>query len=156
MSSNEETTPQRIEGKEIDLLLERALPADHVKDYVPSYEFAIVLHGTDKKVGGICLRIGDNRNTFYGGHIGYGVDEPYRGQGYAGKACLLLKPLARNYGLRELVITCNPDNLASRRICERLGLELESVVNLPDDNEMYQEGERQKCRYIWPLDPGIC
>ncbi len=153
MLSNKETTPQRITGKEIDLVLERAVTADDVKQYVPSYEFAIVLHGTDTKVGGICLRIGNNHNTFYGGHIGYGVDEPYRGQGYAGKACLLLKSVARSHGMSELLITCNPDNLPSRRICEKLGLELESVVDLPEDNEMYQEGERQKCRYIWRLDP---
>lgn len=155
MISNKESPFQRIEGEEIDLVLERTLPADDVKQYVPSYEFAIMLHGTDTKVGGISLRIGDNPNTFYGGHIGYGVDEPYRGRGYAGKACLLLVQVARSFGRDELVITCNPDNLPSRRTCEKLGLELEGVVDLPEDNEMYQEGERQKCRYIWRFDPNI-
>lgn len=155
MSLNKETIPQRIVGKEVDLLLERALSADDVKQYVPSYEFAIVLHGTETKIGGICLRLGNNRNTFYGGHIGYGVDQPYRGHSYARKACLLLKPVARSHGLSELAITCNPDNLPSRRTCERLGLEMESAVNLPEDNEMYQEGDRQKCRYVWRLEPNI-
>lgn len=141
----------RIEGREIDLVLVRALPADAEKQYVPSYEFSIVLHGTNTKVGGICLRLGDNCNTYYGGHIGYGIDESHRGHSFAAKACLLLQQVALDHGITELVITCNPDNYSSRRTCEKLGLKLKEIVDLPLDNEMYQEGERQKCRYIWHL-----
>ncbi len=144
--------PKRIEGLEgIDLVLEKENQADIHKGYVPSYDYAMVLHGTDTKVGGVCLRIGENTNIYFGGHIGYGVDQPHRGHGFAAKACRLLAPLARAHGMEEVVITCNPENIPSQRTCERLGAQLVNVVDLPEDNEMYLAGERHKCRYIWCL-----
>jgi tagatose 1,6-diphosphate aldolase len=50
-------------------------------------------------------------------------------------------------------ITCNPDNWASRRTCERLGCQLVDIVELPEHIDMYQDGERQKCRYRWIIYP---
>lgn len=39
---------------------------------------------------GYCdLRIGYNDNLYYGGHIGYGINEEYRGHHYDAKACEL-------------------------------------------------------------------
>jgi predicted acetyltransferase len=46
-----------------------------------------------------------------------------------------------------LWITCNPENVASRRTCELVGGELVDIVDLPVDSDMYKEGARQKCRY---------
>jgi inosine-uridine nucleoside N-ribohydrolase len=43
--------------------------------------------------------------------------------------------------------THHPDNIASRRTCEPAGAKLVENVDLPDDTDMYQEGERRKCRY---------
>ncbi len=142
---------ERIKGTEIDLVLERVSQENKEKGYVPSYDFAICLQGEEKKVGGICLRIGDNENIFYGGHIGYGVDAPYRGCGFATKACLLLRDLAISHAMKQLIITCNPENTASRRTIEKLGASLVEIVDLPVDSEMYLEGERRKCRYVWTL-----
>ena len=65
------------------------------------------------KIGVCDLRIGHNENTYYGGNIGYGIDEEYRGHHYAGKACLLLFELARKHEWDYVIITCNPDNFAS-------------------------------------------
>ena len=45
--------------------------------------------------------------------------------------------------MSKLYITCNPDNIPSRKTCEKLGLILEEIVDLPEDNEMYKEGERK-------------
>jgi hypothetical protein len=46
-----------------------------------------------------------------------------------------------------------PGQLAvPRRICERLGATLAEIVPLPD-NDMYLEGEREKCRYR--IDLGV-
>ena len=56
-------------------------------------------------------------------------------------------PLARKHGFKTIWITCNPDNFASRRTCELLGAQMIEIVDLPEDNEMYQRGEHQKCRY---------
>ena len=138
---------RRIEGDEIDLLLDEKIPAKPEKAYVPCYSFYMVLHGTETKVGGCNLRVGFNRNIFFGGNIGYCVNEEHRGNRYAAKACLLLKGLAKQHGMDHLIITNSPDNIASRRTCEIIGASLVEIVDLPEDNEMYKEGARRKCRY---------
>ena len=97
------------------------------------------------------LRIGHNEGVYYGGNIGYGVGEPHRGRHYAGKACLLLFQLAKKHGMDYLYITCNPENTASRKTCEYAGGVLEGVVDVPEDNDMYQRGERKKCIYRFVL-----
>jgi tagatose 1,6-diphosphate aldolase len=56
-------------------------------------------------------------------------------------------PLARRHGINPLWITCNPDNHASRRTCERLGATLVEIVPVPVGHTLYQRGEREKCRY---------
>ena len=136
---------------EIDLVLTKMSPEDKAKNYVPSYEYKITLHGQDEAIGGICIRIGNNQNTYYGGHIGYGIDEAYRGNAYAAKACRLIVEVAKAHQMERILITCNPDNYPSRRTCEKVGLHLLEIVDLPSDNEMYLEGEFQKCIYEWIL-----
>ncbi len=98
--------------------------------------------------GGIGLRIGKSRNVeMYYGHMGYHVYPPARGRRYAERSCRLLFPLARAHGIKTLWITCNPDNFASRRTCERLGGVLVSIVAVPEDDPLYHRGDREKCRY---------
>jgi tagatose 1,6-diphosphate aldolase len=105
--------------------------------------------------GGISLRVGNNPDLeMYGGHIGYNVYPPVRGNHYAERACRLLLPLARAHGLRRIWITCNPDNFASRRTCERLGCRFAEIVPVPPEHPLYQRGDIEKCRYwldLWPL-----
>lgn len=50
----------------------------------------------------------------------------------------------------KVIITCDPDNWASRRTCEE-GLKLKEIANLPPHNVMYLEDERQKCIFGWIL-----
>jgi tagatose 1,6-diphosphate aldolase len=98
--------------------------------------------------GGLSLRISDSHNTrMYYGHVGYNVFPPARGRHLAERGCRLVLPLARMHGFSELWITCNPENAASRRTCERLGASLIEMVDLPEDFPLYQRGERRKCRY---------
>ncbi len=98
--------------------------------------------------GSISLRIGDNEDLrMYLGHIGYNVYPAARGHHYAARASRLLYPLARRHGLSELWITCNPENIASRKTCERLGAGYVQTVPLPTGHILYERGERQKQRY---------
>jgi len=124
---------------------------DPACDRVPAYHFWMRLRAHPRAitiVGGIGLRVGHTPHVErYAGHIGYHVYPPYRGHHYAERACRLLLPLARRHGLREVWITCNPDNGPSRRTCERLGATLVEVVAVPPDDSLYQRGEREKCRY---------
>ena len=134
---------------------ERANPA---RGRVPSYSFWMRLNQVDgyrppvPMGGSISLRISDSRDVeLYFGHLGYNVFPPARGRHLAERACRLLIPLATSHGLEQLWITCNPDNIASRRTCERLGARYVETVDLPRNNVLYQRGERQKCRYCLPL-----
>ena len=132
---------------EIDLILEEKHPANKEKGLVPDYAYKIALHGETEKIGEITIRIGNNKKIYYGGHIGYGIYEKFRGRHYAAKACNILKQVALAHGLDRIAITCNPDNIASRKTCEFLGAKLTEIVDLPVDNDMYIDGERQKCIY---------
>lgn len=129
-------------------------PADPVRGWVPQYNFWMRVHDTTFRrapvriAGGIGLRIGTTDPiALYYGHLGYHVYPPARGRHYAERACRLLLPLCRRHGLRTLWITCNPDNVASSRTCERLGMELVDVVPVPEGEALYARGDRHKCRY---------
>jgi tagatose 1,6-diphosphate aldolase len=137
---------------EIEVVVKEKQPAKPEIWYVPAYLFDIFLPGNPEPIGQISLRIGNTRHLImYGGHIGYGIKEGYRGHRYAAKACNLIKPVALGHGLKTLWITCNPDNYPSRRTCKILGCELVEIVDLPEDTDLYRDGDRQKCRYRWDL-----
>ncbi len=136
-----------------------------------SYRFWMRLHpemvaaagGSQRRVdppipigGTISLRISDDEGTrMYYGHVGYLVFPPARGKRYAERSLRLLLPLAARHGMSELWITTNPDNIPSRRTCERLGAEYVQTVDVPPKHPLYQRGERRKCRYRLPINrPG--
>ncbi len=139
-----------LQNDEINLVLERTADGNEEKWWVPAYHFAICNQDGIKM--GVCdLRIGHNDKLYYGGNIGYRVDEKYRGHHYAGKACLLLFELAKMHQLEYVIITCNPDNYASRKTCEYAGGELLETVELPADNDMREDGETEKCIFKFIL-----
>lgn len=91
-----------------------------------------------------------NERVYYGGNIGYHVFEEFRGRHYAGKACNLLFELARKHEMNYLIITCSPDNIASRKTCEYVGGELLEVVELPDWFDR-KPGQDIKCIFRYEL-----
>lgn len=52
-----------------------------------------------------------------------------------------------------MIITCDPDNIPSRRTCEALGAELLAIVDVPEDSIDYAMGHLQKCQYRIELAP---
>lgn len=114
----------------------------------PNYAFDMKHAETGAQMGEIDLRLSaEHYITHYAGHIGYGVERAFRGHRYASRACRLLLPLAKQHGLSPLWITCNPDNVASRKTCEHLGATLVEIVSVPPESDLYRRGEREKCRY---------
>ena len=102
--------------------------------------------------GGIGFRVGRTEEIErYSGNIGYHVYPPARGHHFAERASRLLFGLARRHGMERLWITCNPDNFASRRTCERLGAKLIDVVQIPNDHPFRARGETAKCRFVVEL-----
>ncbi len=113
--------------------------------HTPTYRFDVRVGPA--RVGHLNLRVGDERRVRYVGHVGYGIDEPARGHGYAGRATRLVLPLAAACGIDPVWVTCGPDNPASRRTLERLGAELVETVDVPIDHPLPPGAVRQKCRY---------
>ena len=140
--------PGRLVDGDLELVLAEQYPGDPLLNRVPVYKFEIRQVGASQAIGQIELRMGDTKHLImYAGHVGYCVEPKHRGHGYAARACRLLLPLAWSHGMTTLWITCNPDNVASRRTLERLGAQYVETVDLPEGIDMYQKGARQKCRY---------
>lgn len=138
----------------LDLVLEEWRPADPAKGHCPAYHFAVRFAGASEKIGEVRLRVGrveQYPGLLTAGHIGYGISEPQRGHGYAVEACRLVRPLARAEGFDELVITCQPNNVASRRTLENLGAVLVGTFDVPPEHEMYKDGRRKVLRFVWGL-----
>ena len=129
-----------LSDSEIFLAIDKCLPGN-----VPLYIMHIVETKSEYIVGQITLQVTPSRNVDYIGHIGYRVHETFRGNNYALKACRLIMQQAKKHGMKELIITCNPDNAPSRRTLEKLGGRLMGIVPVPAEHELYLKGDREKC-----------
>jgi predicted acetyltransferase len=140
--------PGLLQDGDLILQLDRYVPADPEKEWLPTYHFKMLLKGSATVIGGINLRIGNSdRIVLYRGHIGYGVEPEYRGHRFAARSVRLLIPLAEACGLNPVWITCDPDNIASRRSCELAEADFIEIIDVPPDEEIFRRGVRQKCRY---------
>jgi predicted acetyltransferase len=57
----------------------------------------------------------------WGGHIGYDVRPTARRRGHATMMLRTALPVARELGIDSVLITCDPDNIASRKVIEACG-----------------------------------
>lgn len=102
----------------VTLRFTRACSGDAAGGIVPYRHYRVLVSGQD--VGRINLRIASTELTdTVIGHIGFEIAEAQRGRGYAYRACIALIPEVRRY-MPTTLITCNPDNTASRCTIERL------------------------------------
>ena len=133
---------------ELELVLSEQNPPEPERGWLPSYVFKMTVDGSAEGVGRISLRIDTvHQLDMYAGQMGYRVEPAQRGRHYAARSVKLLLPLARAHGMQTIWITCNPDNIASRRSCELAGADLVESVDIPVDDALYLRGDRQKCRY---------
>ena len=135
----------------IELQCSNHVPANIPQEHLPYYVFSIKAVQQNNIVGVIHLRLGFNEGIYYCGHIGYLVDDKYQNKGYATRACLLIRELAKQHGYKNLLITNNPENIASRKVCEKIGADFIRVVELPINNELRKQGESSKCIYQWQI-----
>jgi tagatose 1,6-diphosphate aldolase len=118
-------TPPVLVDDDLQLQLVETVPYNPQKGWVPYYRFAVVNSHTGAVMGDIDLRVAlTAKLKLMGGHIGYEVEEPYRGRRYATRSCRLLLPFARTLGIDPVLITCAPDNIASVKTIESLGARL--------------------------------
>lgn len=75
-----------------------------------------------------------------GGHIGFDIRPSKRKMGNGKKILELALPLAKYFDLEKVLITCNENNIASKKIIEANGGVLENIVKQPG-------GQPSKLRY---------
>ena len=113
---------------------------------VPATSYWLVVGG--RVVGRASVRHRLNEALLlWGGHIGYAIRPSERRKGYGTAALRLALIEARRIGLREVLVTCDNDNVGSRRIIERNGGVLENEVTIP-------QLAKPKLRFWIGLDQG--
>ncbi len=109
-------------------------------DGIPYYWYEICLGSVT--IGKISLRAGYNETTLVNGHVGYEIDEDYRGHNYGYYALEMIKSLAMDHGFRYLILTAAVDNFQSQKIIRRAGGSLIIYdYEVPKDHIFYVLGK---------------
>jgi predicted acetyltransferase len=126
-------------------LLERGDPAQAVPGRMPETIYWLIDGG--EYVGRVSIRhaVNDWVRTI-GGHIGYEIRPARRRRGYGTLILRLALPHAREMGLTRVLITCDEDNIGSKKIIEANGGRFESAVATPGHRS-------RKLRYWIDLAP---
>jgi predicted acetyltransferase len=95
--------------------------------FVPHADLVAVVDG--EVVGRASVRFELNDYlTRLGGHVGYVVRPPFRRRGHATEILRQALVRARDRGIDPVLVTCDADNLGSRRVIEANGGRLDAVV----------------------------
>lgn len=96
--------------------------------YVLSTEWWLINSNSDI-LGTVRLRheLG-KRNFEEGGHIGYDISPRYRRKGYGKVILKLVLEKAKELGFEKVLVTCDFDNIGSKRIIESNGGKLENTI----------------------------
>ena len=122
-------------------------------DGIPTVYYEILRNEDNKRVGSIDLRFTVEGDMYYYGHVGYRIVKEYRGNNYAYHACKILFNIAKlEFGMKELLITCSPENKASYRTLEKLNGEIIDFVNVPEYHQLYMLGETKKYVFKYKID----
>jgi predicted acetyltransferase len=93
-----------------------------------TYFWVLDTDAGDEVVGFLAVRHALNAFLLeQGGHVGYSVRPSARRRGHASTALRLGLDHAAALGIERVLLTCTPDNAASRRTIERAGGVLEDV-----------------------------
>jgi tagatose 1,6-diphosphate aldolase len=139
--------PRLVDG-DLELTALKVAPGGLATNWVPAIRFEMIDLRGPTNAGIIDLRLGDTPELiFHGGHMGYRVEEPYRGRRFAARAVRMALPIAWEAGMSELWITCAPENIASRRTCEIAGGEFVETRRLASWSAMRADGRSHSCRY---------
>jgi len=86
----------------------------------------------DEVVGVVRVR---HQNVSTAGHIGYDISPCYRNKGYGTEILKLALIEAEKIGIKEVIVTCNIDNIASKKIIEKNNGKLLGTIFDDEENE---------------------
>ena len=97
-----------------------------ISGHLPTSDFE--LKEGNKVIGKLQLRHRPSKSADvpegFENHIYYEIEPNYRGKGYGKRILALGLEEARKLGLSEVIVTCDSDNISSRKIIEANGGEL--------------------------------
>lgn len=141
---------KQLNHQEVTLKLNEYV--EDVQGWSPYYIYDIYVASIQESVGRIVFRCGSDMEHEFAGHIGYSIDEPYRGHHYAFLACMALKAFMISLGYTHVLITCSPDNIASKKTIEKLGAKYVETKPIPRDlRKEFAVNETHKRIYYWQL-----
>lgn len=125
--------------------------SDEFQDEIPGFVFDIQVPALERIVGRVEYRFETGLDLLYYGHVGYVIYLPYRGHRFAEKACRAMAVLLKEKHpeIKSMMITCNPDNEASKRTIENLGAVFIQHVYVAKEHELYEQGDTEKNVYEW-------
>lgn len=92
------------------------------KEKVPALTFFLLRENDNRIVGMINIRLALNdRLSKYGGHIGYSIRPTERRKGYNKINLYLGLLVCQEYGIKEIFLDCDKDNLGSAKTMQALG-----------------------------------
>jgi predicted acetyltransferase len=110
---------------------------------VPATDFWLI--DNEEFIGRLALRHELNEVLLkVGGHIGYEIRPSRRRRGYGKEILRLGLEQARQFGMRHVLVTCDENNLGSKRIIESNGGQFENAV-------MVEGSPVKKLRYWFDL-----
>ncbi|MFV0396115.1 MAG: GNAT family N-acetyltransferase [Coprobacillaceae bacterium] len=116
----------------------------------PYYIYEIIVD--NQRVGKIVFSEGTLEERYYDGHIGYTIEPEYRGHNYAFQATKILLDIIKEKNYKEIIITCSPDNIASKRSIQKLNAIYLETKKVPKEIQKYfQPDEKIKEIYYISL-----
>jgi ribosomal-protein-alanine N-acetyltransferase len=92
-----------------------------------NFTLAIILKATNKLIGGCGIYVSNPANQE--GYIGYVLNRKFWRQGYATEAAqALLKFGFNQLKLHRIFATCDPENIASAHVMEKIGMQQEGHI----------------------------
>ena len=100
--------------------------------YVPD-KLYVMVDEQDTFLGMLNLRLSLNEHLLdYGGHIGYGIHPCHRNKGLGKMILKLGLEKAKRHGIFHVLVTCNEENIASRKVIEGCGGQYENKLYKTD------------------------
>ena len=108
-------------------------PTREIGTFVPSSTFFAVVN--NEIVGIVDIRHSLNEHLLkVGGNIGYSVRPSKRGRGYATEILRLALIKCRELGIKKALVTCNSDNIGSKKVILKNGGIKENEIVEEDGN----------------------
>lgn len=114
-------------------------------EFVPSVQYLLVEQTTKKVIGMLAIRLRLNEHLLnVGGHIGYSIAPNERQKGYGSMMLKLALIKAKCWGLSEILVTCDDENLASAQV-------IKNNSGVLEDKRLNEESQKWVRRY-WILN----